>query len=78
MKYEDELRQIRHELGQDVKVIELSANKQIVVNLEKVKSYSLLDVNKDGMKEDEVDQYYTFDHRDGQPNRGMKSMLEQN
>ena len=41
-------------------------------------SHSLLDVNKDAIRKDETDQYYTFDHRDGQPNRGIKSMLEQN
>ena len=34
MKYEKELKQIRHELGEDVRVVEISPNKQIVVNLD--------------------------------------------
>ena len=34
MRYENELRKIRQELGENTKVIELAPNKQIVINLE--------------------------------------------
>ena len=34
MRYEKELRQIREELGETTKIIELSPNKQIVINLD--------------------------------------------
>ena len=34
MKYEKELRKIRNELGENTKIIELSPNKQIVINLD--------------------------------------------
>ncbi len=79
MKYEKELKQIRHELGEDVRVVEISPNKQIVVNLDQKghQSQTKLD-NTDRIVEEE-DQYYTFDHRkSGQAIRlNSKSMLEQ-
>ncbi len=55
MKYEKELKQIRHELGEDVRVVEISPNKQIVVNLENKshQSHAKLDYNTERIAEEE-------------------------